>query len=207
MINLETKEIEFEVRKKKKQGGFISQSKFVGAKQNRVVSLTIDGQVILYDLDYEKKEGSVLTSKKLKLKEEREEKGLSIGVCPKGEYALIEIFNGTVAYKSSRMILLQLKNEKIAVKATLDHFDQQLGGKYSLDCFGYVGNYLVWVGFSCKEGLIQVFGHQIGSGELKELENKRVSSMETYSTQLYRSRNQYYYTGNRGNVMKLSLRI
>ena len=132
-----------------------------------------------------------------------------MAVSPKKDYALIEIYGGEEEpFKTSRMILIELNGKEFTTKATLDCFDQQIGFKYSLDCFGYVGNYLIWVGLSVNDGNLHLYEYEVGAGELRELENKRRRGVKSlFACQLHRMGSEYFYTGNDGNIMKVKLRI
>ena len=220
-INLETKEVEFESFRSIGEGIISFQLLGgEGAKQN-LVSLTYDGYALLHELDFEKKLGHVVGYYNLELDRLKKQGGSILAVCPKKEYILVEEgeFGGShLSYRRpasySRMVLLKIEGTNLIKKAELVIRSQTIRKKTALKCCGYSGRHLVWVGLttgiewpreSKREGIIQLFDYDIVTGELKELQSKRVSHQELSPMDLQRIGGHYYYTGGNGNLMKLSI--
>ena len=200
MINLKTKKIELKLEKT--IGDKIIDFRMFGDKDNRFVCLTKDGYVILYGLDYAKKRG-VTSHLELDLIEFRQEKLLTLELCDKKEYALIEI--ATAPDYSSRMVVLKLTQDGLTKMEELDHYRQYHGLQYTLGCLGYFGSHILWVGLTFDRQL-HVYDYDIEANELKELADFRTSYEEFAAYHLHRIGNKFYYTGNDGKLMRLSLR-
>ena len=206
VIDPVTKKIEIEVDKNFQD--HINDFKLFGEKQDKVAAVTKDGYAILYDLIYAQKWGSVTTCYKLKLIEKRNEQPKSIAVCPKNELILIEVGQYSCPCYCSRMMILKIAENDLIVKACLDHYSIQTAEKYALGNFGYVGRHLLWFGLSGeKNGAVQVYDYDSKTNEFKELRGKRESHLESAPCRLLRLGNKFYYTGNKGQLVSLSVTI
>ena len=205
VINPMTREVEIEVEGR--IGDTIMDFRLLGEHENMVVSVTRGGHITLNSVDYEQKTFSVITHHQEQLMKERKECPLSIAVCNNDTYVFVEI--GTVDYpspKCSRMIILNLSQNKLIKTASIDQYSQKIGEKWALECFEYVGEYILWVGIS-RSGPVQILAYKTSSEELKELEDKRVSHQEDRPSKFYRMGRKLYYTGYNGKLMSLSMRI
>ena len=221
-VNLETKEVEFESFRS--IGGVIVSFELLGAEgsKQRVASLTFDGYVLLHELDFEKKLGHVTSYYNLDIDRNKEQSSTVLAVCPKNEYILVEEgeFGGSVFLNRrppvySRMVLLKIEGTNLVKKAELCVRSNRIRGKSALRCCGYSGSHLVWVGLtsgfkwqwpeeSKQEGIIQLFDYDTATGELKGL-GKGVSHQEVSPKGLHRVGDHYYYTGDKGKLMRLSI--
>ena len=174
-----------------------------------MVSLTHDGFIILYSLDFSKKRG-VVSYFKHDLRPGRiDERVISIAVCTKNEYVLVETGDSNIM--TGRFILMVTENS--LVKKGKDHdMNMAIGYYYALECCGYFGKHILWVGLPNNEPdyrgtlLAQVFDFDVESGKLKELERMRVNHQESAPNRLVRLGNKFYYTGDFGKLMSLCLR-
>ena len=206
VINLEKKRVEIEVLKS--LGGDINDFRVFSENEDQVVALTKDGYVLLYQLDFGKKTGSVVSQTKLDLIEERYENGKSISICSKNKNLLVEIGQYWSSFICSRMVVLQLDSQKLVKKAVIDQYSQKIGSKYALECYGYAGRHALWIGLSWNHnGMAQVYDYDTQTAELKELVDKRIGLEERDPIKILKLANQFYYTGYRGKVMQLSLSV
>ena len=204
-VNLETKEIEIEVVKKFEDS--IRDLKLFGEKQDRVVCITYNCHILLYELDFEENEGSAIDHFNLKRVQGRGECGSSIAVCDKGKYVLAEIGAGHPEI-CCRMVIFEIKDDTLEKKAFINRFSQEIGVKLAIDCYGYADGFVLWAGLSLDDNaLIQVYAYDIEKEEFLELESKRVSHQEDYPVKVHQLGDEFYYTGNLAKVMKLSLKI
>ena len=205
VIDPYTKDVEIEI--KDSLGGNVMDFRFVGEMEDKVVTVTEDGYVNLFKLNYGQKSATYVTHYKLDLLRERQEEGFSIAVCDRAKYLLVEIGDMKSGY-CSRMIVLKINNGHLIKKASVDRFDQKLRSKLALECCGYIDQNILWVGFSMDSlGLAQIFEFDVADGELRELEKKRVPHGENEVYKVSRVDNQYYYTGMHGRVMKLGFHV
>ena len=169
LINPKTKKIE--VFAKKDIGGRIKDFRLFGEKENRVVAVTEEGYVYLYSFGYENKMGLVGHYQE-ELSEQRRESTRSIAVCQKNEYVFVEVSQSSNPFLCSRMIILKLSQSQdiLAKIASIDQYSQQIGYKYELECLGYVGSHIVWIGLTGgSKRLIQVFDYDLETQQFREL--------------------------------------
>ena len=203
-INLETRAVEIQIEKK--VGNEIYDFRVFGKLENRVVSITRDGYVVLHRLNYQQKDGSVSGRLKVKLLEERQERFKSVVVCSRGEYIFLEIGQAANPFLCSRMMVLKLRGENLEIRTTLDQFERGVADKLALECFGYVGSHILLVGVSKEaEGKAQVFDYDTLTEEFREVREKRILRTQSFPVKLERKGNHYYYTGSQGRIMRLTV--
>ena len=191
-VNLETKRVEVEMEKT--GGGHIKDFRLLQETQDKVVSVTRDGVLVLYKFNFLKKKGSVIGKFDLDLIKERDEIALSIAVCPKGRFILVEVGCEKILNFCSRTILVSLNDTKMAKKAVIDQYDRKLPDKLALGCLGYVGNHVIWVGLPCKkERNFQVLDYDIDVGEFREVRDKKMTSLGDGRCFKFSPLGQYYY--------------
>ena len=201
VINPKKTKIEIEVEKS--VGNFILDFRVFGEEDESVVSVTNDGYIILHSLDYYNAVGSEVSN--LEFLEEAEEMPNSIAVCKKNEYVCVEI-GKNASCLSSRMVILKLTDNAFTMTASVDLVSQKIRQKWAVECFDYADRRILWVGLSSDEnGPIQFFIYDTKTGVFKELEDRRESHHETEPLKLHRLGDKFYYTGNKGKLMSLSL--
>ena len=204
-INLESKQVEIEVEKI--VGNYIIDFRLFGEQEEKAIAVTEDGHILLYNLDYNQKTGSVINSFKIELKEERKEEAQSIAVCDKNEYAIVEIGQSESPWVSSRMVIIKIEGDSLIKKAMIDQHSQKIGYKLALESLGYIGRHILWVGLSKLEnGVAQLYVYDIERGEFKELQDKRVIHKERSPAKIHRMGSELYYTGSYGKIMRLRLK-
>ena len=203
-IDLETGEIDFEVRKS--DGNTITSFEVFGKREDRVLALSRSGCLLLYQLNFEQKKGSVINHHYEELRQDRNEAGISLAVCPKNQHVLVEIGHSMDSMSCSKVLLFKLEKTKIVFKASIDQRQQGLQTKIALSCYGYFKRHVLWVGLSMGEnGVAQVYDYNLETGEFEELVQKRRKHYEKHPLMLHQFGKIFYYTGNFGRVMKLSL--
>ena len=204
VVNPKTKKVE--IKAKKTVGGDIVAYRVFGEMDNRIVSTTEDGLVVLYNLNYREKRGSMIAQYKLKLIKETKEEPQSLAVCPKNEYILLEIGQNINSSVCSRMIVFKIIADTLVISTVVDQHDVQIGYKYALECFGYVDGHILWIGLPWnKNAPVQVYEYDTESGDFAEMEDLRVKHQEYFPYRLHRLEDIFYYTGNDGQLMRLSL--
>ena len=200
VVNLENRELEIEIEKG--VGDNIRDFRLFGEQEDRVISVTCDGYLVLYRLNYDQMEGSVIADFKLELIEDRQEQPWSISLCDRNEYALVEM--GAII--CSRMMILKVNGDTLVKNAVLDQYNQKIGCKLASHSYGYLGRHILWVGLSMDDnGVAQIYDYDTQSGEMKELVDKRVGHGEFDPVKINRLGDKFYYTGERGQVMSLSI--
>ena len=174
-----------------------------GERENRVVAVTEDGHIFLYSLTYGKERGIVADYQVGLIKSRRKEYCNSIAVCEKNEFVCVETSSGI--YSSSRIIILRISSQNtITETASIDEFRQKIQYKYALESAGYLGGHLFWVGIPMG-GFVQLFDYDTKTGEFRELVDKRVPDLEQDPMKLHRLGDKFYYAGNLGKLVSLSL--
>ena len=202
VINPLTKKLEIEIEKS--VGEYIRDFRLLGKKEEKVISVTNDGFVLFYSFDYFKSRGSVIAANQIDLIKERKEMPASVSVCQKNQYALAELGQAKNPYICSRMLIFKVSGDSLVNIVTIDQQIEQVGEKLSLECLGYVGRHVLWVGLSDENGFVQVYDFNPQNGDFKELEEKRESHEEKYPFKLHRLDDKFYYTGWRGQLMCLN---
>ena len=106
------------------------------------------------------------------------------------------------------MVLYRLTGNKISVVAVLDCSAEDVEEKYALSCLGRFGTKILWVGLSAGEnGVAHIYDFDVETKEIRELEEKRVEHGEYRPLNVYRVGNQFYYSGEKGKINKLTYSI
>ena len=203
LLNPKTKKIELELEKR--VGNRIMDFRVFGEHEDRAVSITWDGHILLYSLGFGQRRG-VIDYSLMELIEDRDERGVSIAVCHKNEYVLVEITGWTDLSIVSRMLIFQVKEDSLVNKACFEQYSTNLLYKYALECCGYAGSHVLWVGLSRDDnGVVQLYDYDIDAEELRELKEKRISHQEKCPLKLHRLDGKFYYTGWEGQLMSLRI--
>ena len=200
VVNPRSKKVEINMRKK--TGDKIGDFKLFGQHDNRLVSVTFDGYVALYNLTHNKKRG-VISQSRLDLISQRREQPTSIAVCNKNRYLLVEISEG-VKWIYGKMVVLIVRRDSLSIAATIDQFDNAIGSIRALECCGYAGNHILWVGLTEDTiGTARVYDYDPETGVLAERGDKRVDHEELYPKKLHFMNGKFYYSGMDGQLMSL----
>ena len=208
VVNLESKEIEIEVEKE--IGTQIIDSEIFGEEENRVLSVTDDVYLLVYKLNYQEKVGSIINHLEVGLLRtwDEHEHPVQLSICPRGNYALIQLYRGEITnYQCSRFLLIKISENSLVIDRSIDSLKSGVRFCFASECFGYVGSHLIWVGLSYKESQLQILDFDTVTGEFRNLDDKKIAHGESLPLKLQRFENDYYYTGNSARVMRLSFKI
>ena len=108
------------------------------------------------------------------------EEAISLSVCSKDKYILIEIRERPrEALYCSRMMVFRITEDNalvqtncIDVSSIQEHLHENIPEcKFALECFGYVGRYIIWVGLSHNEwrGVVQIYAYNTETDFFGEL--------------------------------------
>ena len=201
VINLDTKEVEALINDPDLIN--LYDFKLVGEFEDRVISARKDNILLLYKIDYLKKKGEVTTKLKLPVFELREEQVKTLSICPKKEYVFMEIGQVNSAL-CSRMFLVRLIGDTLTVTRKIDLYPEKLGVKIALECFGYLGHHILWVGLTKgKNGQAMMFDYDTETQHLRELKRVRAPHKELGPVQMVKLGQDFYYIGYKGNPKKL----
>ena len=204
VINLKTRKLEIQC--KKDIGQEIADFRLFGEKDNRVISVTRDGYILLYNLDFDKKRG-VVGHYRIEVMSERTEEAISVALCEKSEYVFVELGNHDLETTySCRFLVLKMSSNTFVKEAIIEQ-NQRPGQKTLFEPFRYVGNHILCVGLSKIHGAAQLFDYDVETKEFKEIEQKRVSHRESWPLKLCRFGHTFYYTGKRAKLMCLNVKI
>ena len=205
-INIRRKTIEIEVTKS--IGGNIRDFRFIGEYQDRLVSISCDGYLLLYKFNFRMNEGSVTNHFQIKLKEGRDEAASGLAVCSNGKFIFVQISQNKSPYASSRIAVLENKEQNLSIRTILDRRALERGTMMSFDTFGYMGRHIIVIGLSkMKGGDVEVFDYDTATGQFRELRYAKACHKELNPPKFGRLANEFYYSGNYGQVMKLSIQI
>ena len=205
-VNLQTNQIEFMVEK----SGIdkIMDFRIFGKLEDRVVSITEEGYLFLYQMDYQRRRGEIIECTRIELMSERSEAGISLAVCNRHQYIMVEVGQLNYPWNCSRMLVFEVQGRKMVQKAMLDQFNEigHKSHKSALICYRSLRNYVIWVGLSRgDDGVAQVFYYNKKSENFEEFKDLRVRHMEVDPVRLHRmSDGRFYYTGKDGALMRLS---
>ena len=201
VINPETKKIEIVM---KKSIGYIhGRLRIIGDHDNRLLTVTYDGYVVLYSINHQQKRG-VVAHHREELVEGRSEMPLHIGVCPKEDYVFVDFFSHEFN-KTSRVVIFKLREDALAKIASIEVFNQNIERLISLEPSMYYGSHILLLGLGENEEMVEVFDYDTETQELRRLEDKRVCYREHEPLELHQLGNKFYYIGFSSKLMSLSL--
>ena len=216
-----------------------------GSNENKVVYITMEGYVAVAKYSESNKQGSTILKHDIPLKEDRNEKGLSIRVCSKNKIVcaglarelkdpianLNDLIGGLIGGIGdlgglggiggvpglpgiskpitkpvmSRYMVFEINHSGLIVRACLDCYHQEIGRVHGLGFFDYIGDRALFVGLGSDQGKVHILEYNTRSGQLKELEQYRVSCCEHDPVHILKFGNKFYYTGRNSNLVKLTI--
>ena len=208
VINLETCEVEIEIESEKTVGDEIFVFRLFEEKEDRVIAATKNGRILLYRVDFGKKEGTITTEFTFRLNSDREERIKSITVCSRSQNVLFEVGQFNPSSLCSRTCIAELIGEGLKVVSKLDLYSQKAGDKLALECYGYVGSHILWIGLTKDDqSRVRVFDFETKTGTLIELASKKVSAEDGFPIKIERFGEYFYYVGHFGRVKRISILI
>ena len=204
VINLLRKQVEIEIRINREESEFVD-FRLLGLKEKKLFYLTVKGNIKMCSLSYDLKKICTRTNFKIQPFEGRREIWRYITVCDKSKYLFVHS-SEQYSSKSSRMMVLEVKERSLVPLAEINEFQLNTRLKSTLGFWRYIGEHILWAAPNKLEGSIHIYDFNTESGELKELtDEKRVKHEEFYVYKLSRLEDRLYYAGNRGEIMELSL--
>ena len=207
VINAKSPKVEILIKARPSSGAnFIYDYQVVGTAENRVVAVSRNGYLLLYEFDVKKKSGSILHIEgPITVQGQRgsgQESGLAIAVCSKSKYVCVELER---SQKTSRNLIYEIEDQKLVFKANLDCSKENLNGKWVLGFSNYLQNHALFVGMGFgRTDPILVLDFNENNGELRELTRKRIVHKEFMPTSLQKIGSVFYYSGSCGSVMRLT---
>ena len=205
IINPEKKEVEFDLEG---AGDHINELRLLGEKEDRIVAVNPKGQLVLYEVDYEQKTGSILGRHQIELSREKEEYALSVSECQKQKYLYVEIARKGEGdtYLCSRIAIFRLDGDNFVQETIVDMSGSDTSEKYQIHPCGYAGKYALWVGFSFwNPRVCHLYAFDTESGELRELKEKNQEHGLEAILKVERLDGKFYFTGNGAKVLRLSV--
>ena len=203
IINPRTRKIE--VVFSKRVGKKIKDFQLIGELEDRGVTVTEYGYIVLYSLIFGKKRG-FMTFYNCRLVQEGDGYPQSIAVCDKNQYLFVLI---APKYNYlSRVIILKLTNGSRLHAASAVKCSQNIGRNFACEIYGYIGSHILFFGLSRKKnGLVKIYGFDTEKGKWNELIGKKMTHKQHKPLRMHRLGDKFYYTGNLGKLLVLSLNV
>ena len=205
-VDLDQKSVDIELTQNDKD--VIKDFRLIGDQENKVVAITSSGFLYLYIFFYTNKIGFILDHAKLEVDRQRLEGGISLAVCKKSEYVLVQLDGYKTRCNCSKLVMYRILNDKLILEATFDVFSKEISTSYALEFYRYIQGKILWVGLTFeKDGVAQMVCYDPEVKELKELEGKWVCHQETEPARLHRLGKLFYYVGKKGKIMKIEFTL
>ena len=204
VVNLARKQREMEVNKP--QGGYIIDFRLFGKNDEKIVSITIDGYVYLHILKYDSRKLCACNHLKLELHEKEREQALSIAVCDKGKYALIELDGSNDLGVTIRLLVVKIDFNQITNTAIFEPGIQHPSSIRALECCGYLREQIVWLALTESDlSVAQIYQYNTITSALAQRQQLRMMNKESFPQRVQRIGNSFFYTGAKGSLMKLTI--
>ena len=206
VINVEAKEIEIEAHKT--IGGNIVHFELVGVDHQKVVALTSNGLMLLYQLDFEKKIGYLMNYTKVLLEGDERLLAHGLAVCDRGEYVFTQVIPRLFLkspVETTRMTIFKVEGNVLVRKASVEYKTQKNMRLSCSKCCGYRGSHIFWLGLTMGAGGVTLlYDYDVEAERLKEVEG-RLSHGELNPMEIHRIENDFYYVGKYGKLMRLNI--
>ena len=186
--------------------GEIQQFKLFGEHRNKVLSITDQGHILLHVLNFSLKKLLAFNELKIAIEERPRERPQSIAVCDKHQYVFVEIIKHSD--QSTRMLILKIVGNRLEKRAMISYEDPLdiNGNKKALECCGYFGGHVLWVGLTeFRTEVAQFYAYNTKTRDFFELKKKKVNHQEKWPTRIHRIGNHLYYSGYDSRLMRLSI--
>ena len=208
VVNTDRKRVENEIKRDNKEcSNIIQDFRLIGKRETGVVYLTFGGCLNLCFFSYDLKKICAQNYFQIELKKERNELPLSLAVCEKKKYLLVELMASNTFY-TSRIVVFVIKSNLLVNEAVLDLHNQQIAYKMAFEFCRYVGKGrdLLWVGLSNElHGVVYLYHYDSEEKVLRELEDARVKHNEFEPFKLVEVAGRLFYTGSKGMLMCLTV--
>ena len=196
IVDLDIKKVE--IIAENDLGGIVVDCKLFGEKENMLVSISEETDLGLHILDFRRRK--ILSSNRYKIQET--EKRSSLGVSDQNDYVLVG-----VSENNPKLIVFKVEDKRLVKKALLfNRYSLERTRNTGFGCCGYFGSHILWVGFE-EWGLARarVYDYDTKMMKLRELKSKSVPIGQSNPTDLYCIGNRFYFTGERGSFMRLTV--
>lgn len=174
---------------------------FATLGQSRLLLLTEDGSLLLYHYDKVRKASRILSSFKMKFEPGRNEKSITLAVCPKDEIVAV---NTRVKSKHflSKVLLFRIMNNYIEKISEVDLYDQKCKYFYAMNFHGYRKSLLILSALT-SESKSKLFTFVYDGYVFEELRQKRKKTESNYPRKLQRVQNVLIGADNNGKLFKI----
>ena len=204
VVNLERKGVEIEI--KTKESVFIRDIKLFGKGENQIVSIARIGLVTLHAVNYDLKKMCCKLTYGDRSMEGRSKVSFSLAVCGQGKYLFACLAETKRTPKSSRIIILEVKDRSLVKIAEFDEPKHDLKVKMAVQYVRRVEKNIFWVVASpLSWSKIYLYDFDVETKELRELEEKRIPHQENNVWKIHRLGDNLYYTGYYGSIMSMRL--
>ena len=187
--------------------GWLEGFTIFGEKENRLVTMSNEGDVSLLTFNFELRR--LLALNRLKIDLNRENETLSsIAVSDLNDYLLFELVEE--GENISRILIFEVVDNALTKKCEYFRLSRIEKLESSFHCFGQFQNHILWVGLGCKKSAkFHIFDFDVEEGKLRHLEEKGVESQTDCVFELIRFGfgRKFYYTSKGGRVLQLSVNL
>ena len=176
-----------------------------GEAENRVVSLTDQGHVVFQIFHFSRRKLLSSFCLKLELIDDLEE-GNSLVLNDENDLVFLELDHN--AFFSSRIMILKIEGSILVKKAFIERtYSDRIHKIYSPRFVSSFGGNCLWIGLESEfHGSVMVFEYNRESETLRELEELRELHQEASVFDLIHMGDKFYYTGNGGKLMRLTVK-
>ena len=201
-IDLQAKKQEISIRKAR--DGDIFVFRLFGENEDRVIAVTTNAYIYLYKLDFAKKKGAITSELTFPLLAQRDERIKSISVCSKNQYVFFEVGQSKMPSMCSRTFVTKLNGDNLNIVSKLDQLSQKVGDKLALECYGYIGSHIIWIGLTKdEESKCKVYNFDTETRAFYEMMSKKRSCIDSFPIKLQRVGEYLYYVGHTGMIKRL----
>lgn len=174
---------------------------FETLSKGRLVVLTEEGSLLLYQYEKQRKVSRLLSSLDINLETERKEKSITLAICPKEQIIAINTRVKT-KHTLSRVILFKIVNNVLEKFSQIDLYDQQFKYFYAMNFHGY-RNQLLILSALTSESKSRLFTFVYDGHSFQELGMKRKKTESNYPRKLQRINNTLVGADNNGKLFKI----
>ena len=203
VVNLQRKQVEINLKGRGTHESSITDLKVFGGKGDQVAILSKLAQVHLLQFSIRRKK--VCSSYWFSTDLIFAERARAIAVCDKNKLIFVAVAVKR-SLKRSRICIFKLEKRSLNHRATFNQeHNKQSMALSCVECAGYFGGAVLWVGLNSPEDYCKVFSFDTDTGKLRELGENRVLHGEYSPQKIQRVGNEFFYTGWKRKVMRLTL--
>ena len=139
---------------------------------------------------------------------------VSVAICENNSYAIVETIlhtnrtSNNTATKRSELLIFKISGNSLVKCGSLYEYSSEIVPKFALECLGYVGKHILWIGFSknSNDGFALLYDYDPKTGELRELKDKRTKLNQDFPECFHRIKGKFYYITPLDKIMSLSVK-